>query len=354
MASNDSSGNHNPAVSAVKGKTVDKRGARFLPKMKRLPTLEDLARRSGTNLQCGLQHCSPLGPYRIVPGAAGAAESNATTSTEAQLAEAPGPRPRLSTSILSHRSQKASVTNIDVPAPEGSSLANGSDSTLVAPQPGEEPPKDLAKDKIYRGYKNVPSLDAITERMRARAGSSSETPVSSATTAIAKISINAPADDVTVTTEQTASSSKSDTAYISTTGDAKPTQEKAVPPPILRNEKSPETVDDNTHPLQFAWTLYHDSRGRSFPPAPSAANVKSPLDDNEHYAAGLTVIGNFETVEDFCRYFNWLKPPSLLEAGSNYHLFKKGIQPMWEDAANANVRPGNLFSLLVPIFSSSS
>ena len=50
----------------------------------------------------------------------------------------------------------------------------------------------------------------------------------------------------------------------------------------------------------------------------------------------MTVIGEFDTVEEFCRYFNWLKPPSKLEKNSNYHLFKSGIKPMWEDEANAN------------------
>lgn len=43
-------------------------------------------------------------------------------------------------------------------------------------------------------------------------------------------------------------------------------------------------------------------------------------------------------VEDFCRLFNWVKPPSKLERSSNYHLFKSDIKPMWEDPANANVR----------------
>ena len=58
--------------------------------------------------------------------------------------------------------------------------------------------------------------------------------------------------------------------------------------------------------------------------------------ESEEYEAGLTVIGDFDTVETFCRYFNWLKSPSKLEKNSNYHLFKKGIKPMWEDEANAN------------------
>ena len=67
--------------------------------------------------------------------------------------------------------------------------------------------------------------------------------------------------------------------------------------------------------------------------APPTAHVPP---DTDEYEAGLTVMGEFDTVETFCRYFNWLKPPSKLERNSNYHLFKSGIKPMWEDPANAN------------------
>lgn len=66
---------------------------------------------------------------------------------------------------------------------------------------------------------------------------------------------------------------------------------------------------------------------------PQSAHIPA---DTDEYEAGLTVIGEFDTVESFCRYFNWLKPPSKLERNSNYHLFKSGIKPMWEDEANAN------------------
>jgi hypothetical protein len=41
-------------------------------------------------------------------------------------------------------------------------------------------------------------------------------------------------------------------------------------------------------------------------------------------------------VEDFWGIFNNIRPPSRLNAGSNYHLFKVGIEPMWEHAANQN------------------
>lgn len=68
---------------------------------------------------------------------------------------------------------------------------------------------------------------------------------------------------------------------------------------------------------------------------PAAHAPPAPADTGD-YEAGLTVVGDFDTVETFCRYFNWLKPPSKIERNSNYHLFKSGIKPMWEDEANAN------------------
>jgi translation initiation factor 4E len=75
----------------------------------------------------------------------------------------------------------------------------------------------------------------------------------------------------------------------------------------------------------------------SIPPSTAdAAAYSAHPPDGQDYEAGLTIIGEFSTVEEFCRYYNWLKPPSKLEKNSNYHLFKSGIKPMWEDPANAN------------------
>ncbi|KAG0250876.1 hypothetical protein BG011_008003 [Mortierella polycephala] len=47
-------------------------------------------------------------------------------------------------------------------------------------------------------------------------------------------------------------------------------------------------------------------------------------------------MGSFTTVELFARYFNWIEKPHKIENSANYHLFKDGIKPMWEDPANAN------------------
>lgn len=96
--------------------------------------------------------------------------------------------------------------------------------------------------------------------------------------------------------------------------------------------------------------MYYDTKAKiPFTPTPantdnnasnapnSATNPGAPITlETDDYEAGLSIIGEFETVESFCRYFNWLKPPSKLERNSNYHLFKTGIKPMWEDEANAH------------------
>lgn len=89
--------------------------------------------------------------------------------------------------------------------------------------------------------------------------------------------------------------------------------------------------------LFFPRTIYHDTKTKvPFTPQTSSDNSYPAPADSGTYEAGLTTVGEFDTVESYCRYFNWLKPPSKLERNSNYHLFKSGIKPMWEDEANAN------------------
>jgi len=165
------------------------------------------------------------------------------------------------------------------------------------------------KQKVPLGYKGVPSLDAITARLvKART--------------------------------------------LSIDGSARPPEPETVDDPKTPGVK----IKAPEHPLQFPWCvcipntaecansitriIYHDTKPNvpytpSSSNAPSAPNSASHSTDVTDYEAGLTIIGEFDTVESFCRYFNWLKPPSKLERNSNYHLFKSGIKPMWEDPANA-------------------
>jgi hypothetical protein len=81
-----------------------------------------------------------------------------------------------------------------------------------------------------------------------------------------------------------------------------------------------------THPLEYEWTFWYDKR-------PAAG--KRLKGEQESYESNLRAIGTFGTVEDFWRYYNHLVKPSKLELNSNYHFFKNGIKPMWEDSANS-------------------
>ena len=215
-------------------------------------------------------------------------------------------------------------------AENGSEAGSTSVATSVAPtiqgsENGDEPPKDLPKERIHRGYKNVPSLDAITERLRAR-NISDGSATSSTGPSLSSLSVQPAAHD--------------EIPAASVTGPSD--VETVVEPPTAVVTTSETGVEEpELHPLQYTWTLFHDSRS-TFLATPSAETshaqqIDSVTGGTNSYGAGLSVVGEFETVENFCRYFNWLKPPSQLEAGSNYHLFKSGIKPMWEDAANANV-----------------
>ncbi|KAF9212056.1 hypothetical protein BGZ59_007272 [Podila verticillata] len=80
------------------------------------------------------------------------------------------------------------------------------------------------------------------------------------------------------------------------------------------------------HPLQHAWTLHYDVSAGYSRQASSAHN----------YVNMLQNLGTFSTVEQFARYFNWIEKPHKMENSANYHLFKDGIKPVWEDPANAN------------------
>lgn len=109
-----------------------------------------------------------------------------------------------------------------------------------------------------------------------------------------------------------------------------PTVDDDAVAPVDENSEEPkadteQTADDAAvrtehlfkHPLQNTWTLWYLENDRT----------KSWEDmQNE--------ITSFDTVEDFWSLYNHIKPPSEIKLGSDYSLFKKGIRPMWEDAAN--------------------
>ncbi|KAI9468253.1 MAG: translation initiation factor eIF 4e-like domain-containing protein [Benjaminiella poitrasii] len=85
------------------------------------------------------------------------------------------------------------------------------------------------------------------------------------------------------------------------------------------------------HPLQNTWTLWFDNPGKK-------ANAQS-------WADNLKEIISFDTVEDFWGTMNNIAKINHLAPNSNYHLFKQGVRPEWEDEANAE---GGKFSIQFP------
>ncbi|KND04093.1 uncharacterized protein SPPG_08940 [Spizellomyces punctatus DAOM BR117] len=76
------------------------------------------------------------------------------------------------------------------------------------------------------------------------------------------------------------------------------------------------------HPLQNRWTMWFDNPGKR---------------TNQHnWSNNLKNLITVDTVEDFWGVYNNVVKASQLTHGSNYHIFKEGVQPMWEDPHNAN------------------
>jgi translation initiation factor 4E len=94
-----------------------------------------------------------------------------------------------------------------------------------------------------------------------------------------------------------------------------------------------DPATDQPEPIQLnnKWTMWFDN--------PRMA------DPDKEWKENLTNCGTFDTVESFWRVFNNLKPASQLDTNSNYHVFREGVIPMWEDPENEN---GGKFVLTMP------
>jgi len=85
-----------------------------------------------------------------------------------------------------------------------------------------------------------------------------------------------------------------------------PAQTEGVPKELLTK-----------HPLQYRWVLWYCKQDRT-----------------KAWEECLKEVASFDTVEDFWALYNHIQLASGLSWGSDYYLFKEGIQPMWEDPNN--------------------
>ncbi|KAL4742106.1 translation initiation factor eIF 4e-like domain-containing protein [Aspergillus similis] len=89
--------------------------------------------------------------------------------------------------------------------------------------------------------------------------------------------------------------------------------------PSVEGVKSKTSVPQlKEHVLRSTWIIWYR------PPTPKYSD----------YEKSTAPLASIHSVESFWSVYSHLKRPSLLPTVSDYHIFKKGIRPVWEDEAN--------------------
>jgi len=81
------------------------------------------------------------------------------------------------------------------------------------------------------------------------------------------------------------------------------------------------SIPEGNHRLQSTYCLWYSKKA-------SGKSHQNSFDQN------LQLIGSFATCEKFWQIFCHLVRPGELTNHCDFHLFKKGIKPLWEDEAN--------------------
>lgn len=114
-----------------------------------------------------------------------------------------------------------------------------------------------------------------------------------------------------------------------------PSENKENSQPNLETSSSKQTQKGESsgrqHNLKHPWTLWYDAQ---------LSGGKRP----SQWGENMKEVYSFSTVEDFWRMHNNLALASQIQQGCSFSLFKKGIEPKWEDPKNAK---GGKWTLLV-------
>nr|QPB75810.1 eukaryotic translation initiation factor 4E isoform [Solanum lycopersicum] len=83
-----------------------------------------------------------------------------------------------------------------------------------------------------------------------------------------------------------------------------------------------ETVEKQPHKLERKWTFWFDNQSK---PKQGVA-----------WGSSLRKAYTFETVEEFWSLYDQIFKPSKVTVNADFHLFKAGVEPKWEDPECAN------------------
>jgi translation initiation factor 4E len=93
-------------------------------------------------------------------------------------------------------------------------------------------------------------------------------------------------------------------------------QQSGVQTPV--QESSPNKDFQQPWPLRNSWIIHY----------------RPPTNKNSDYEKSMKPMCKISTAQDFWKVYVHLKHPSALPAVSDYHFFKEGIRPVWEDEEN--------------------
>ena len=107
----------------------------------------------------------------------------------------------------------------------------------------------------------------------------------------------------------------------------KKTEEKEETSKIIENQPKEDTKKEKTNenienmPLNSTWTFWYASRKEK--------------DHHIPYSERLTKIAEFNTLQDFFKYYLYLKPVNEIDRNVDIGLFKGGYQPLWESCPDS-------------------
>ncbi|CBI23707.3 unnamed protein product, partial [Vitis vinifera] len=90
----------------------------------------------------------------------------------------------------------------------------------------------------------------------------------------------------------------------------------------MESGAAPTEAAKQPHRLERKWTFWFDNQSK---PKQGAA-----------WGTSLRKAYTFETVEEFWCLYDQIFKPSKLPANADFHLFKAGVEPKWEDPECAN------------------
>ena len=87
---------------------------------------------------------------------------------------------------------------------------------------------------------------------------------------------------------------------------------------VRQNAAPSESPAPGSWPLKYSWVIHY----------------RPPTSKNSDYEKSIKPLVKIGTAQDFWKVYSHLKRPSALPTVSDYHFFRDGIRPVWEDEEN--------------------